>query len=146
MYELTEPIADTTPCATERKLESIPPSFVGVAAIVSTVAGVVSNHGPTGEGPSAESDDAHEVNPQSHGEQTNGGTSIGPGNHLVEMTNVGIALLLLELVSQCLDVGSECYYVKILDPLVFLLELLGSTVSACCATHGTDGVLCEKPR
>ena len=106
-----------------------------MAAIVSTVAGVMSNHGPTGEGPRAESDDTNKVDAEAHGKDTNGSTGVGPANHLVEVTNVGIALLLLQLVAEGLDVGRKGYDVEVLDPLVLLLELLGSTVSCRCAAH-----------
>lgn len=107
-----------------------------MAAIVSTVAGVMGDHGPPGESPRGQGEDGDEVDAQSHGQQTNGGTGVGPADHLVEMADVGLSLLLLELLAEGLDVGREGDDVEVLDPLVLLLELLGSaTASGGNAAH-----------
>ena len=133
---LTEPIANATPSAADGKLEAVPTSLVGVAAIVSTVAGVVGNHGPPGEGPGGQGKDRDEVHAQSHGQNANGRAGVGPADHLVEMADVGLSLLLLELVAQSLDVGRKGCNVEVLDPLVLLFELLGSaTASGGNAAH-----------
>lgn len=132
---LTEPIADAAPSAADGKLEAVPPSLIGVAAIVSTVAGVVGDHGPPGEGPGGQGEDGDEVDAQTHGQQTNGGTGVGPADHLVEMTDIGLSLLLLELLAEGLDVGREGDDVEVLDPLVLLLELGSATASGGNAAH-----------
>ena len=130
---LTEPITNTTPSTANGKLETVPPPLVGVASIVSPVTGVMGDHRPPGEGPGTQSKDGDDVHAKAHGEEANGGAGIGPGDHLVEMTDIGLALVLLELVAEGLDVGREGLEVKVLDPLVLLFELLGSVAGASAA-------------
>ena len=101
-----------------------------MAAIVSAVAGVMGDHGPPGEGPGGQGEDGDEVDAQTHGEQADGRAGVGPADHLIEMTDVGLSLLLLELLAEGLDVGREGDDIEVLDPLVLLLELLGSAAAS----------------
>ena len=100
------------------------------------MAGVMGDHGPTGEGPGGQGEDGDEVDAQSHGQHANGGAGVRPADHLVQMTDVGLTLLLLKLLTEGLDVGRKCDDIEVLDPLVLLLELLGSaTASGGDAAH-----------
>ena len=99
-------------------------------AVVSSVAGVVGDHGPPSEGPGGQGEDGDEVYAQPHGQKADGRAGVGPADHLVEMADVGVSLLLLELIAQRLDVGREGDDVEVLHPLVLLLELLGSATAS----------------
>ena len=74
-----------------------------MAAVVSSVAGVVGDHGPPSEGPGGQGEDGDEVHAQSHGQKADGRAGVGPADHLVEMTDVGVSLLLLELIAQGIE-------------------------------------------
>jgi len=121
-----EPVADTTPKGAYAELEAVPPALVGVDPVVSAMAGVVCDHGPACAGPCAEGKDGNNVHRETHGEKADCRAHVGPGDHFAEVVVVILALSPLKSVAQGLDLGSEAFNIKVLDPLILHLELLGS--------------------
>mmetsp|Transcript_7581 Transcript_7581/g.17711 ORF Transcript_7581/g.17711 Transcript_7581/m.17711 type:complete len:282 (-) Transcript_7581:124-969(-) len=118
-----EPVAHAAPGPAEGKLEPIPPLLVGVDPVVSAVARVVRHHGPPGERERAQRKDREEVDAVSHRGEPDKGTHVAPHDHLLQVGDIGGALLLLELIAELLDIGGECVVVEGLDPLVAASEL-----------------------
>jgi hypothetical protein len=117
-----EPITQAVPQPPNGEFESIPPVLVGMALVVATMAGVVRNHGPSGEGKGGQGNDREESHSESHGEHSDGSAEVGPEDHLVEVADVCIALIFLEFFSEFLHVGSEGIVVVGFDPLVAFRE------------------------
>mmetsp|Transcript_18665 Transcript_18665/g.32096 ORF Transcript_18665/g.32096 Transcript_18665/m.32096 type:complete len:274 (+) Transcript_18665:613-1434(+) len=118
-----EPIAQAFPGSADGKFESVPTVLVGVALVVSTVAGVMSDHRPASEGECGQCDDRDGVDAESHGEHAHESAGVGPHDHFVQVFDVRGTLVLLELVSELLDVFREGIEVEVLDPLVGWGEL-----------------------
>jgi len=117
-----EPITQAVPQPPDGEFESIPPVLVGMALIVATMAGVMRNHGPSGEGEGGEGKDGEESHSESHGEHSDDSADVGPEDHFVEVADVCIALVSLEFFAEFLHVGGEGIVVVAFDPLVAFSE------------------------
>jgi hypothetical protein len=117
-----KPITHAPPGTTHSELEPIPTTLVGVAFIIPTMTSVVCNHCPSGEGKGRQRHNGDDANTKSHGEQSNQSAHVTPHDHFVEVTNVSVALVLFEFISEFFHVGGECVEVEGFDPLVGLGE------------------------
>lgn len=91
-----EPVSESVPEGSHGELETVPATLVRVDLIVTTVAGVVSDHSPTGEGPRREGDDGDEGYAVAHGGDAHEGAEVRPEHDLVKVGDVGGALVFLE--------------------------------------------------
>jgi len=115
-----KPVTETAPTRSDSEPEAVPP-LVGVEFVISAMAGVMCDHSPSRERETAKKEDAHRVHTYAHGEQSHDSAQVRPQHHLLEMGYIGISLLLLELVPECLNLLRKLLYIEGLDPLVLLL-------------------------
>ena len=118
-----KPISEPTPERSNGELESMPAFLIGVHPIISTVTGMVGDHGPSGEGPGGQGNNGDKVDAHSHGKHSHGGTHVGPSDDFIEVADIIFSLLLFESFSQFLDFFGERFDIKGWNPFVSLLEL-----------------------
>jgi hypothetical protein len=122
-----EPIAHTLPSSTNGELEPIPTTLVGVAFIIPPMTSVVRNHCPPGKGKCRQRHNGDDANTESHGKHSHQSAHVTPHDHFLEVSNVSVALVLFEFISELFHVGGEAVEVEGFDPLIGLGEL-GSRV------------------
>jgi len=94
-----KPVEKTPPERSNGKLKSVPTLLIWMALIISSMTGVVSNHGPSGESPGGQTNDSCKVDAKSHGEHSNEGAHVGPPNHFIQVAHIIVSLLLFESLS-----------------------------------------------
>ena len=123
-----KPVSKTSPESSNGELESVPTLLTWMAFIVSSVTSVVSNHGPSGEGPGGKTNNGNEVNAESHGQHSNGSAEVGPSNDFIEVADIIVSLFLFKSFSEFLDFLSKGFNVEGWDPLVSLLQLFSISI------------------
>ena len=118
-----KPVIESSPRGTNRKLESRPSVLVRMALFVTSVASVMSNHGPSGEGVQGQSHDSDGIHTEAHGQKSHSCETVRDKDHAVQMVHIIGSLFGLQLFAQSPDFFSESLKVKLANPFVALTEL-----------------------
>jgi len=116
------PVQESAPQTSNGKFEAVE-SARFLAVIVSAVARVVGNHGPTSGSSDGQADGRQQkVSRESHAYDTNKGEHVRPHDHLVQVLHIIGSLLIGQSLAEFLDVFTECFQVHFVNPFIFLRQ------------------------
>lgn len=138
-----KPIAHSVPERADGELESVPAILVGVDFVVAAVAAsareeaelgqkqnarmnfargsvpcVMCDHCPSSEGEGREGDNREDAHTESHRGHAHDAAEVAPEHHFLQVADVGLALILFQLVAKAFHVGGKSIVVVRRQPLV----------------------------